>query len=566
MLQPPALEAWIGPSAEQYRSRIDFTGVFIPADKSWSEQINALGEGKLNEAEQRLFGIAAFTTHVLRALVEAMHYRVHPPVDSALTPHRRVQLSRNDEAAFVMAIAPQWYVKPAIPSLLSLKHALTTRLSNIWEVSVKEILLGEEGRNERLANIPFLLLNFRHSVGSAVELFDDLADHGRGKWGLLFDELELAPKWIREELILALRSVNSQLIFKLSMSPYSEDASLLHDAMSATYGNDYNQVALWYAHKEEGYKFCRDLFTSMLKERGLPETSPVRVFGSSEFETLREEYSTNSSAYRDKSILQQKFAALAERDSSFSLFLERKGVDLENIDLLSEDERAAGVRKVRSLVAVRAAFRSPEGTLLSSKQQRRSRKNPKLYRGALSLFAMVEGNPRWFIGIIGDLVDEYATTQRRVQPAKQAIEVSKAVHRFRAFLRTIPSSVLKKNQQPRGVLSIIDLIGHFFHRAIVVQSFSPDPPLSFTVDSRSDDQLLESLGRALNAGAIVYIHDKDSDMILRSLRGKRFRLSYLLAPHYGLPLILGRSTSLSSIMYAEKDGSSPIEQDVLFNE
>jgi hypothetical protein len=564
MLQVPALEVWNNPEAEDYRARIDFTGVFIPADRSWSEQINAVGEGHLTAEERRLFGTAAFTTHVLHSLVEAMLYRVHPTKNTSAFPFRRVQLCRADEAELVRAISKEWYLELAIPSLLSLKHALTSRFSKIFEISLKEILLGSEGRNERLSNIPFLLLNFLRATGAAVELFDDIAGQGRSKWGLLFDELELAPQWIHEELLSAMRSANSQLLFKLSMSPFSENAELLHNLMSATYGNDYNQVALWYAHKEDGYSFCNKLFEAMLKERGLPYIHPSKVFGRSEFETKREEDISTGTAYRNRSVLQQKFKLMSDTDSSFRNYIDRKHLDLENIDLLSEDERAAGIRKVRSLIAVREAFRSPDGTILQTKQLRRSRKNPKLYSGALSLFAMVEGNPRWFIGIIGDLVDEYAKSKRKIRPDKQSLEIAKAVNRFRAYLRTIPSPILKKNQPPRGVLSILDIIGNYFHHVVVVEDFSPDPVLTFNVDSRSDDQLLESLGRALNAGAIVYVNELDGGLILKSLRGKRFRLSYILASHYGIPLILGRDKALSAILDAEQKSSHKKRQNSLF--
>jgi len=63
-------------------------------------------------------------------------------------------------------------------------------------------------------------------------------------------------------------------------------------------------------------------------------------------------------------------------------------------------------------------------------------------------------------------------------------------------------------------------------------------------------KVLASLGRALNAGAIVYVRD-GGPMILSSLktfRAKRFRISYLLAPLYGLPLRLGKAVALSTIL------------------
>ncbi|MDQ1592585.1 MAG: hypothetical protein QOG71_3212 [Pyrinomonadaceae bacterium] len=564
MLQSPAVEAWKSPIADVYRSKIDFTGVFIPADRSWSEQIGALGEDVLVWEHKRILGVAAFTTHVLRALVEAMQYKAYPPKDTSLVPHRRVELSRNSEAEIVSEIAEKWYLKINIPSLVSLKHALTTRLSNIWEISSEESLRNPEGRGERLANIKYLHLNFLYSAGLAIELFDDRTAQSQSKWGLLFDELELAPQWIREELIKSLRSVNSKLLFKLSMSPYSQDASLLHSELSATFGNDYNQVALWYAHKENGYNFCKALFESILKDYGLNPIEPTKLLGRSAFETLSEDYET--SAYRPKSPLHARLLSMAEKDSSFRKFLDSKKLDLDNLHLLSEDERAAAVRKIRSLVAVRDAFRVGDNLGQNTRQQQRSRKNPTVYSGALSLFSIVEGNPRWFIGIIGKLIQDYAKDKSRIIATKQSSEVQKAANRFRAYLKTIPCPPLKKQQPPRGVLSALDLIGSFFHDVVVRQNFTADPPLTFVVDSRTDDDLIESLGRALNAGAIVYVNEPDSDIILQSLRGKRFRLSYLLAPYYKIPLILGRPTSLNFILKKEQEDIWRSEnQDSLFS-
>ena len=52
----------------------------------------------------------------------------------------------------------------------------------------------------------------------------------------------------------------------------------------------------------------------------------------------------------------------------------------------------------------------------------------------------------------------------------------------------------------------------------------------------------------MNAGAIIYVPDDEGKVILTSLRGKKFRLSYLLAPIYGFPIRLGREIALSRIL------------------
>jgi hypothetical protein len=69
-----------------------------------------------------------------------------------------------------------------------------------------------------------------------------------------------------------------------------------------------------------------------------------------------------------------------------------------------------------------------------------------------------------------------------------------------------------------------------------------------SVDSKTSEPILEVLTQALNAGALVYVPDDDGQLILTSLRGKRFRLSYLLAPLYGFPVRLGKDVALSALL------------------
>lgn len=59
--------------------------------------------------------------------------------------------------------------------------------------------------------------------------------------------------------------------------------------------------------------------------------------------------------------------------------------------------------------------------------------------------------------------------------------------------------------------------------------------------------MLDLLRLGVYHGAVVHV-DPIPDVIETSLRGKRFRLSYMLAPLNKLPLTLHDSTSLSAIL------------------
>jgi hypothetical protein len=542
MLQQQALEVWSHENAEHYCRRIDFTGVFVGTDVSWAEQLQSLGEDRIDQRSHKLLSIAAFTTHTLRSLTGAMLARVEEPERSLLRSFRRIPLSLEVEARLAKSLKSAWHLEAAIPTLLSIKHALTGRLASIREIATREILLGEEGRPERLANIPFLLLDFIQSAAFAVEQFNDLAGERGEKWALMFDELELAPEWIRTSLLRSLRISSENFLFKLAMSPSAPDVHTFESALAAAPGHDFDQIPLWYAEKNDSYVFCEHLWFAMLAERGISPMQPSMALGRSQFETPTEEWTSAGTAYTPGSRLGKRFIRLASTDTSFAAYLKGKGIDPLHLESLRSDQRAADVRKVAPLLAVREFYRANKG----GSRRRRGRKSSVLYAGADSIFAISEGNPRWFIALVGRLLDNLDPSSLKVSASIQSKELEHAAQRFAAMLRTIPAPPVGKSS--RGLLSLVREVGEFFHEGVVVGDFNPDPPGTFIVDSNIADDVVNSLERALNAGAIVYVPDDASQILLQSLRGKRFRLSYLLAPLYGFPLRLGRPVALGGLL------------------
>jgi len=156
---------------------------------------------------------------------------------------------------------------------------------------------------------------------------------------------------------------------------------------------------------------------------------------------------------------------------------------------------------------------------------------------------------------MGRLIDRAKVSKiLRVSNSVQGQELLALVQRFAALLKTFPVDESSIPKSHRGLLSLIDIIGEYFRDQIVKISFTPEPYLSFIVDSHISDAIHSSLAQALNLGAIIYVPDGDGEVLLTSLRGRRFRISYWLAPRYGLPLILGKPVSLSKIL---EDKHSP---------
>jgi hypothetical protein len=102
----------------------------------------------------------------------------------------------------------------------------------------------------------------------------------------------------------------------------------------------------------------------------------------------------------------------------------------------------------------------------------------------------------------------------------------------------------------------VQRIGEHFHEEIVSGPFKSDPYGSFVVDSHTSSEILNLLEKAVNMGAIIYVPDDSSEMILRSLKGKRFRLSYLLAPIMEIPIRLGKPISLNRLLNSVSKGEA----------
>ena len=214
---------------------------------------------------------------------------------------------------------------------------------------------------------------------------------------------------------------------------------------------------------------------------------------------------------------------------------------------MDDDQRAAEVRKIAPIVALRDFYmREPEPDQQS--QSLRSRKTAQLYTGADSIFALTEGNPRIFIGLVGSLLaDAKKRSSFSVPPQAQADHLLGSAEKFLATLRTIP--VMRSGDHVGlGVVTLLRKIARYFHVDAAKGPFKAAPVGSFTVDSQIAESVLDTLTQALNAGAIIYVPEDQGSVILTSLRGKKFRLSYLLAPLYGFPIRLGRDIALSRIL------------------
>ncbi len=541
MLQPEALDKWSHRESEHYRSIIDFSGVFVPTDRVWKEQIEALSSEGFEHADRLLLGRALFASHVLTRLAQTMQYRC-AYVESDALKFRGLTLERKIEAEIVRALAEAWQLDLRIASFKGLVTSLAARKLEIPTFVSQERRRGYNGRAQRIADMGYLHIGFLAAASTGIDIFEQLTETVGDHWAFLFDELELAPAYVVQDLIDGLRGGDERILFKLSMAPYNPDIHMLKDLMSAMPGNDFDFVILWSATKGEGaHDFCRSLLQSMLKDFGQNEAAPESIFGSTEYGNFGE-----------------LFDKAAASDPGFYQYCQKNGVDGVSIQsITNESKRAEVIRKAVPIVRARLEFRqnaAERKSILMTASYRSRKALPSIYSGANALFDMMEGNPRWFIGVVRPLVEEYIKSGRKVSPQRQAQEISKAISKFIALLRTIPCPKGAADNEPVGVDKALDSIGEYFAHNLHREVFNAEPVGSIIVNSGLRASFVASLGAALNAGALVYLYGPSSEIVLGTLEDRRFRLSFLLCPRYKLPLIVMKAVSLRRIL--ERKGSS----------
>ena len=558
MLTLPALANWEITDYETVIPRTDFVGIFVPADRGWHAQLK---NAAIGEADGLNVGRAAFTTHVLSSLIqtlrEARFFESSINKEFVAAP---LALDKTKEVAFVDEVARAWKLQPAIRSLGGLSIALQARLVELGSLR-ERVRRASDPEGFLLEQAPYADLNFRDCISHAIEAHSVLTDEEQHTWALLFDEFEVAPSYIQRDILNNLRGQSeTRLLYKVALAPYNKNFMQNVSDISAAPTHDFKVIDLWYPDKTRAYEFSEQLVTRLLKSEGIEVKSLRRIFGESEFSFPE---TNDLRPYQEEGPVLDAFTRLEKIDSTFRAHLKRKQIDLRRIGEMTEAERAEKVRKLRSIVITREYFLRYDEKM-PFKAKGRSRKIRTLYTGYPTILALCEGNPRLLIGITNPLARRLKALRqghatKGIDKTQQAAQVKLAANSFRSLLKTIPYRGSPDHTQ-RGLLRLLDDIGEYFYRKCMLEPFSPQPPLTFIVDSITDDETLRAIGRALNAGAIIYVPDPGADPILTTLRGKRFRLCYLLAAYYKLPIMLNTSVSLSTILGRQKPRSATLVQ------
>ncbi|WP_156659626.1 hypothetical protein [Mycobacterium sp. 852002-53434_SCH5985345] len=547
MLQPEALEKWSSPNAMTISNEIAYTGVFIATDRTWKRQIEPPIRGdKPFHPVVSIITEAAFTCHVLREIVLAMRYRLSPEWPGTVK-RSRGRIIDGSEASLSMKVADLSGLDKYEPSLNGVADALTIRLARLYG-------LQKAYRNGEEPPIPgWITTDCLAAASAVIDLFNRAVQQENHQWALLFDEMELAPTMIVQSLIDGMRGLPENLLLKLSISPVQPELSVLNLPYAGVPGQDFDLIQLTSARQSNSVEIGRRMLVAELKRRNI-QVSPVRLLGKSVFASNdegdggvdRTDASARYSSYATNSSLLRRYKSLASIDKTFSEWLRDKDVDLDDLERLSPSDRAAKLRKIRNLVVVREHYRKAE-------TMRRSRKSYGLYTGMDTVAAFCDGNPRLLTALIGQMLAPRTIIEGRVSRPDQSKAIESVMSRFFALIDSA-EGVRDKRGHIATLADLVDQIGDALADRVIDFPFSDNVPLSFSVDRGVSDEAMQLLQSGINIGVFIHI-PKRSDRRLRSdervpldLAGEQFRLSYVLAPYFGLPVRLGRSVALSDLL------------------
>lgn len=558
MLMPGAMDAWGHADAAYYREQMDYASVFVPTDVLWREQLRSIQTG-LDPMVATTFAFAVFTTNLLIALVESM--RAQTGRLGMHSPLGKVELAPSAEDEFVASTARRWHLTVRLRSLEGLQHALDDRLQELSEHASIEAMKGPAGQRDRIAEARYLFLDFLLAAKQGVRSFDQALGIRSRHWALCFDELELESGPIFGRLLSFFRSVDDSFVFKLSCSPFRSDIQHLVAADAPARGQDHRVVSLTYPRKEQGYRFTRELLGRFVAPDA-PPSGLEKALGRSLFEPPPEgSWKQFGTAYGQGGPLADRFEGLWDLDPSFQRYLAVRGVHPLDMGSITDNKRAAVVRKVTSLVVVREhymreAAESRGGTTVRF----RSRKNRNsLYAGAPTVLALTEGNPRLIVALGSAIKAHSRLKGGRPTPAIQGRIIDDIQDAFVAYLQTVPVPYARGEVAKDGLMALVEPIGEYFSARVLRRPFEGDPPTSFEVDADVGPEIDAALGVLENAGAIVRLSDFGPQGLAASTLGARYRLSYLLAPIYRLPLTFGRAVSWSSIRRSKFGEQLPLQ-------
>jgi energy-coupling factor transporter ATP-binding protein EcfA2 len=555
MLQVTALRNW----NEHVGGEIDtipFVGIFVAADVRWAKQLELITKNITNQSIRSIIHEASFSNFVSLALIESLEKSIRLRIIRC-ADEKDESFSRSSEAELSRKLAEIWKTQPT-PSLGSLKHALRVQQSEIPRIC-SEFFSSIDQQAVKDRHV-FLGLSWLSSFTFAIETINDHFGCEAQKWALLVDELEIIPPDLLELILTPLRSVSGNILFKYAISPtgVSSDALSNRSESDPSQGNDFAVLRLSNAGKEDTRNFATKLLLQSLISKGLVPNdgdlaSALGVSGTDEQSSGRGRKSEGETGRVSLDQRKKMFTELAEKDESFRRYLAVKKI---NISALSTSDKSASgtlVRKITPLVYLRNHVLKSWN---SSDAEKRSKQGSQPYQKFPNILDLAEGNPRWILNLADDLGNAALIKNTNVKAqGVQSAAIAAFKDRFISMLRVYP--VGSGSDISKGTpYDLLEKLGNYLREKLFFNEFSPDPALSFTIDSASAQNFGDIVSICIHLGALVFVDSgsKDSAFIpgATGLEDREVRICNRLAPEFYLPLRIGRTVKMNTVLGAAK--------------
>jgi len=559
MLTTPALENWQHDQSPQVRHSITYTSVYVPSDITWREQFIAV-ESKLNDPDTATrLARAAFTCHLQRAFVTAVMNRLerYSEQSTDAPPFRRVSFSRQQEDALSQKLSARWLLEESAPTLPVLRELLSSRIEQVYNIAENERILGPTSRANRLLSYQWLNIHYLHSVPTLIEIANNALSELDGKWAFLFDELEIAPPWLQQELYASLRSIDQRVMMKLAIAPYMPFGPLVPEAKPLPL-QDYTTINLLGHSRKTVLDFCNAIWEQLVQERQIPPCLPKQVLGASRFGGDDDELPK----YSDGSDFSRQVNQLKAKDRSFSRYVEHYEAQPSNWGRMAEARRAQVLRKAYPIIYLRNYYLRWADR---KKALRKNRKAHVLFAGYPAVFTLTEGNPRLIKGVLSSLLDEWRGREA-VDAATQARILRNVAEIFKSTLSNAVAPQPRIKKWGTGVVPLLNCIASYLASRVYGPKFDPDPVSTFEVDRSTLDDVAKAIGVAANLGGVIQVADQAVESF-GDVYGKRYRLCYLLGLLEVLPVRVGRKIDLSEIVASHRSADfATANLDLLFEE
>jgi energy-coupling factor transporter ATP-binding protein EcfA2 len=557
MLTSIAIKKWVPKNIAEkdLKDNFPFIAIYIPSDDLWKDQLEALLSNL--EIENKL----EFNSFVENALITI---NILSNFCTSIIKHittLELESQNEKEYEFSDLLIKYWKIEDCFPSLISIKNELENRKSNFIQKVNKFLFNKQHGLVNNVDFETFYYSDFMNDLKSSIIGFERVYYNGNEqKWALCFDELELVSNNFCKNLLKKLRISPSNIVFKLSSGPLTDFIDNIAQAF-----HDYQIVKMWPNNIKEEEKyihFCekiaeeRILYYRRIKNlKKFVSIDFTRLFGTLDYSKLalkdfKFDIDLRAAEEEPKSETWYAFRELAKSDFTLVKEMDKRGINPENPIPRTKNNYDSFIRKTKEIVINRLVF-SKLKDIGSNSLSRRTRKEYPIYYGKETIFKICEGNPRFIMNIIDDLIIKsnkyFEIEDETFSPIEQTEVIKNVSVRFSAMLNTFPTSTeyLKKSVD---LSWLINEVGNYFEKEVNFLAFSINPATSFKFKMHDvNPNLLELLRLGIRLGAFVKV-DKSIDDITHSDEDTRYRLSYLLHPSYKLPLRLYSSVNLFKIV------------------